>query len=241
MKWQQVLNSSIGKKLVMAATGLFLIVFLVVHCYVNANVLFASASEKFEGENFNRAAHFMGSNLIIRITEIGLFAGLILHIVQGYKLELRNRGARKSKYAVSAGSVTSTWYSRSMAILGTLILLFLIIHLKHFWLGSRFSTPEPDAFDHNGYYNLYNEMVEVFSQGWVVVVYVLGCFSLAWHLLHGFQSAFQTLGWNTSTWKSTIKIIGVGFSILVPLIFALMPVFMFFGIKIPTGGISLMF
>ena len=241
MNWQQVLNSSIGKKLVMAATGLFLIVFLVVHCYVNANVLFASASEKFEGENFNRAAHFMGSNILIRIMEVGLFAGLLLHVFQGYKLEVRNRGARKSKYAVSAGSVTSTWYSRSMAILGTLILLFLIMHLKHFWVVSRFTTPGPNGYDANGNYNLYAEMKDVFTSGWVVVVYVLGCFSLSWHLLHGFQSAFQTLGWSTSAWKLTIRSVGIAFSIIVPLLFALMPIFMFFGIRIHTGGISLMF
>jgi succinate dehydrogenase / fumarate reductase cytochrome b subunit len=133
MNWSLLFSSSIGKKIVMALTGIFLVVFLVVHCYVNANIFFGNAEE-----NFNRAAHFMGSNLLVRITEIGLFAGFILHIVQGYKLELQNRGSRKTRYAVTAGNKTSKWYSRSMAILGTLILLFLIIHLAHFWVPSRF-------------------------------------------------------------------------------------------------------
>ena len=129
MNSSKLFNSSIGKKIVMALTGIFLVVFLVVHCYVNANVFFSGAEE-----NFNRAAHFMGTNLLIRVTEIGLFAGFILHIVQGYKLELQNRSTRKSKYAVTAGNKTSKWYSRSMALLGTLILLFLIIHLQTFFM-----------------------------------------------------------------------------------------------------------
>ena len=234
MKWQQVLNSSIGKKLVMALTGLFLIVFLLVHCYVNANVLFTDGAD-----HFNRAAHFMGSNILVRIMEVGLFAGLLLHIVQGYKLEVRNRGARKSKYAVSAGNKTSTWYSRSMAILGTLILLFLIVHLAHFWVPSRFTGLKP--VEGKDYHDLYGEMKVVFSSGWVVALYVAGCFSLAWHLLHGFQSAFQTMGWAQSSWKGTINTVGVAFSIIVPLIFAMMPVFMYFGWEIPIGGITLLF
>ena len=112
MNWSQLFTSSIGKKLVMALTGIFLVVFLLVHCYINANVLFTNAEE-----NFNRAAHFMGSNILIRIMEIGLFLGFILHILQGYKLELQNRATRKSRYAVSAGNKTSKWYSRSMALL----------------------------------------------------------------------------------------------------------------------------
>ena len=117
----------------MALTGLFLITFLIVHMYVNANVFFTNGEE-----NFNRAAHFMGTNILVRIMEIGLFAGFILHIVQGYMLELSNRSKRSSKYLVEAGNKTSTWYSRSMALLGTLILLFLIIHIAHFWVPSRF-------------------------------------------------------------------------------------------------------
>ncbi len=236
MNWQKVLHSSIGKKLVMALTGLFLIVFLLVHCYVNANVLFSNGAE-----NFNRAAHFMGTNILVRIMEVGLFAGLLLHILQGYRLELKNRAARKSKYAVKAGGATSTWYSRSMALLGTLILLFLIIHLKQFWVPSRFGGLSEITYGNQPYHDLYSQMKEVFSQPWVVVLYVLGCFSLSWHLLHGFQSAFQTLGWSHSAYKGLIRSVGVGFSVIVPLIFALMPVFLYFGWEIPSGGLTLLF
>ena len=220
----------------MALTGIFLVVFLVVHCYVNANIFFGNAEE-----NFNRAAHFMGSNLLVRITEIGLFAGFILHIVQGYKLELQNRGSRKTRYAVTAGNKTSKWYSRSMAILGTLILLFLIIHLAHFWVPSRFGGLDEVTYDGEKFHNLYLEMKNIFAEPWVVIVYILGCFSLSWHLLHGVQSAAQTLGWTNKNFFPMIKTIGIVFSILVPLIFALMPLAMYFGLQLDLENITLLF
>lgn len=237
MKWNQLFSSSVGKKITMALTGIFLIVFLVVHCYVNANVFFTGAEE-----NFNKAAHFMSTNILVRIMEIGLFAGFILHIVQGYMLEATNRARRSTKYAVTAGNKTSKWYSRSMALLGTLILLFLVVHLSDFWVPSRFGHLEPVVYDGKDYHNLYLKMDAAFDRGWAVVVYLLGCFSLAWHLLHGFQSSFQTMGWNHSKYTSLIRSIGVGYAILVPLIFAFMPLFFYFDIEpINIGSITLLF
>ena len=221
----------------MALTGIFLIVFLIVHCYVNANVFFSGAEE-----NFNKAAHFMSTNILVRIMEIGLFAGFILHIVQGYLLEASNRARRSTKYAVTAGNKTSKWYSRSMALLGTLILLFLVVHLSDFWVPSRFGHLDPVSYDGKDYHNLYLKMDQAFDRGWAVVVYLLGCFSLAWHLLHGFQSAFQTMGWNHSKYTSMIRSIGFGYAVLVPLIFALMPLFFYFDIEpINIGSITLLF
>jgi len=236
MNWSKLFTSSIGKKIVMALTGIFLVVFLVVHCYVNANVFFSNAEE-----NFNRAAHFMGTNILIRITEIGLFAGFILHIVQGYKLWLQNKAARKSRYAVAAGNKNSKWYSRSMALLGTLILLFLIVHLVHFWVPSRFGGLTEVEYDGVVYHNLYGQMLDVFAHPIVVLIYLLGCFSLSWHLLHGVQSAAQTLGWTSKNFFPTIRAFGIVFAIVVPLIFALMPLFMHFGWQIKTGDLTLLF
>lgn len=236
MNWSHIFTSSIGKKIVMALTGLFLVIFLVVHCYVNANVFFSNPEE-----NFNRAAHFMGTNILIRITEIGLFAGFILHIVQGYKLELLNRSSRKNKYAVTAGNKTSKWYSRSMALLGTLILLFLIVHLVHFWVPSRFGGLEPFVYNGIEHHNLYAQMKNVFAEPIWVVLYLVGCFSLSWHLLHGIQSAAQTLGWTNAAYFGTIQKIGIVFSVLIPLIFALMPVFMHFELPTLPGDLTLLF
>lgn len=198
----------------MALTGLFLVLFLVVHCYVNAMIFWNDG-----GEKFTEAAHFMGTNVVIRITEIGLFAFLILHIVQGLKLWAQNRSRRNTRYAVSAGNATSKWYSRSMGILGTLILLFLVLHISAFWAPNRASQTMG-----NGELDLYTMMKEAFQSLFVVFIYVLGCISLAWHLVHGFYSAFQTLGLAMNKYKSIINMVGVAFSIIIPLIFALMPI-----------------
>lgn len=236
MKWNQVLTSSVGRKYVMALTGLFLIIFLLVHAYVNLNVLFTNGEE-----NFNRAANFMSTNLLVRIAEFGLFAGFIVHIYQGYLLANQNRARRSTKYAIDAPAQTSTWYSRSMALLGTLILLFLIVHIANFWVPSRFGGLEEVAYDRLQTHNLYKKMDEVFSNIWLVGLYVAGCISLAWHLLHGFQSAFQTMGWKHRKYAGAIESVGVVISILLPLIFALMPIFMYLDIEIPIGNLTLFF
>jgi succinate dehydrogenase / fumarate reductase cytochrome b subunit len=215
MTWKQHFTSSVGKKLVMSFTGISLIAFLIVHCYINALVFLPNGIEKYL-----EAGHFMGTNFIVRTMEIGLFVGIILHIVQGLMLWSQNRSKRSTRYAVTAGNQTSKWYSRSMGLLGTLILLFLVMHLSHFWVPNRYEQHLGSGFE----INLYEKMETVFSNVFVVIIYVLGCLSLAYHLMHGFYSAFQTLGLGTNRYKAIIRNIGYGFSIIVPLIFALMPI-----------------
>ena len=207
------LNSSLGRKVVMAITGLFLISFLIVHCGINALIFYNDG-----GETFNKGAEFMGTNPIIRTMEIVLFIGIILHIYQALMLTLKNNKARPVKYEANDASANSKWYSRSMGLLGTLILMFLIIHLRHFWVVSRF-TDEITG----GHETLFGEMKEVFSNVWVVVFYDLAMISLAYHLLHGFYSAFQTLGLNNKKYTPLIKQVGTVFSIAIPFIFAMMP------------------
>lgn len=219
MSWKNYFSTSVGKKLQMALTGLFLITFLIVHCYINAQIFWNDG-----GAEFDKLAHFMGTNPVIRTVEIGLFAFLILHIVQGLMLWSKNRAKRTSRYAVNAGNATSKWYSRSMGLLGTLILLFLVVHISMFWAPNRASQ----TFG-SGELDLYHMMKEEFQNVWIVVLYIFGCISLAWHLVHGFYSAFQTLGLATNKYKSIIKSVGVGFSIIVPLVFALMPLAFYLG------------
>jgi succinate dehydrogenase / fumarate reductase cytochrome b subunit len=221
MSWfNKTLNSSIGQKLLMGLTGLFLISFLVVHVTLNSFIFVNDG-----GELFNEGAEFFAHNPVIRTMEVVLFAGLLLHIYKGYSLWLQNRNARPVTYAVQNGKANSKWYSRSMGLLGTLILMFLIIHLKHFWIVSRF-TDEITG----GKTTLYAEMQAVFMEPWIVILYVLSMFSLAYHLMHGFQSTFQTLGLNHKKYTPLIKAIGVIFSIVVPFVFALMPIAMHFNL-----------
>lgn len=221
MSWKNYFTTSIGKKLMVGFTGLFLIVFLVVHAYVNAMIFWPD-----NGVHFAAAAHFMGTNPVIRIVEIGLFVFLILHIVQGLALWFQNMKRRPVKYAVKAGNKTSSWYSRSMGILGSLILIFLVIHLSDFWAPNRYSQTFTAGHDE---LNLYAKMIETFSSLWVVIVYVLGCFSLAWHLVHGFYSSFQTFGLTTHKYKRFIYNFGVAFAIIIPTVFAMMPISMYMG------------
>jgi succinate dehydrogenase / fumarate reductase cytochrome b subunit len=220
---QGFLKTSIGKKVVMGATGLFLITFLVVHCFINCLIFFNDG-----GLTFNIGADFMAHNWLIRAGELVLFAGLIIHVFQALILTLENKKARPVGYLKVDGAANSSWYSRSMGLLGTLLLMFLIIHLIHFWVKSRFTgLPGHDA---NGNENLYAVMQETFKMLWVVILYTLAMISLAYHLLHGFQSAFQTLGLNNKLYTPIIKKVGIYFSIFVPFIFALMPILMYLGI-----------
>ena len=217
-------GSSLVKKYWMALTGLFLISFLLVHVTLNSFIFFNDG-----GVTFNTGAEFMAKNPIIRTMEIVLFIGLIAHIVDGLMLWSQNRAPRPIKYAKEKGSANRSWYSASMGILGTLILFFLIIHLWHFWVKSRITGLHNYGVDAEGQENLYAVMVEVFQNPLVVVIYVLGCFSLFWHLLHGFKSAFQSLGLNHKRYNPIISFLGTAFSIVVPVLFALMPVSIFLG------------
>jgi succinate dehydrogenase / fumarate reductase, cytochrome b subunit len=215
MTWKAFFISSLGKKLVMALTGISLILFLIVHAGANSCIFLNDG-----GATFNSVAHFLSHNIIVRVLELGLFTGIILHIVQGLMLWGENSAKRPVKYAVSAGNATSKWYSRSMGLLGSLILIFLVIHLSHFWLGTKDAMYVHLNPDHN----LYEEMKMAFQKEWVVIVYVLGVISLGWHLIHGFSSAFQTLGVNSPKYNGMIKNIGFGYTILVCLAFIAMPI-----------------
>jgi succinate dehydrogenase / fumarate reductase cytochrome b subunit len=224
MKWSEFFTSSIGKKFIMALTGIFLITFLVVHVGVNA-CIWANDG----GQMFNLAAHFMGTTVVVRILEVGLFAGLLLHIIQGLVLEFQNRARRKTGYAVSLGNRGSRWYSRSMGLLGTLLLFFLIVHLRQFWGPSRFTDLPTTIYNGKEVADQYAEIVSVFQNPLVVVFYVFSCLSLLYHLLHGFQSAFRTLGVPNGKYIGLIKGTGFAFSVIVSLAFAMMPVSVYLG------------
>jgi succinate dehydrogenase / fumarate reductase, cytochrome b subunit len=208
-------QSSIGRKLIMGLTGLFLISFLIIHVSINSTIFLND-----HGVTFNDYAHFMSHNFIVRFLELGLFAGLLAHIIQGALLTFANQKTRPSKYAVSAGNATSKWYSRSMGILGSLLLIFLTVHLTHFWAPTKAAL-----YLRNDEATLpFNELKETFSNIWIVIIYILGVISLAWHLVHGFPSAFQTLGINNTKYNGIIKGAGLGYTLIISLLFILMPI-----------------
>lgn len=214
MSWKQTLTSPVGRKFVMGFTGLFLIAFLIVHAGLNATIFMND-----DGETFNKTSHFMSHNWIMRFLELGLFIGFIIHIVQGIILTRMNRAARPVKYSKTRYISKIKWYSRYMGILGILILLYLIMHLAHFWVETKselyFGAEEV---------NQYERMREVFTQPLWFVLYMVGLAALLYHLLHGFQSAFQSLGMNDKTWTPLVKKLGVAYSVIIVLLFALMPI-----------------
>lgn len=235
MKWSQFFTSPVGRKIVMASTGLFLISFLLVHVGLNS-CIFYDLDTPFtdptdNGSMFNRAAHFMGASLVIRIMEIGLFLGIILHIVQGYMIEAKNRSLRSQGYKVSLGNRGSTWMSRSMALLGTLVFLYLVMHVAQFWVPSRVTHDlEPVTYPQREVpvHNLYLKMFDTFQDPIVVLLYIIGVLALAFHLWHGFHSAFRSMGVHNKKYLGMLKVLGYGFTIIVCLLFALMPISMYF-------------
>lgn len=225
MKWSELFTSSVGKKFVMGLTGIFLILFLIVHVCVNACIWAMD-----DGQMFNMAANFLGATVVPRVLEIGLFIGFILHIVQAYVLEQQNRKKRGITYQVPMGNKGSKWYSRYMGWLGTFVLLFLVIHLKNFWVPSRFlDMPEVTYPPGVTVHDLFSLMKDTFTNIWIVIIYLVGCVALAYHLLHGFQSAFRSLGVHNGRYLRLINGIGIGFSLIVCLAFAMMPVSMYLG------------
>lgn len=227
MKWSDFFTSSVGKKLVMSLTGLFLISFLLIHVSINACMFNDIFYPEDNGDMFNRAAHFMATSMVVRTMEFGLFAGFIVHIIQGYVLETKNLSRRGTGYKISLGNRGSKWYSRAMGLLGTLLLLFLIMHISDFWVPSRITGLE--EVEGKNYHNLFILMIYRFQSPLIVLLYVLGCISLAYHLLHGFQSAFRTLGMHNTRYIKIIKCVGTGFAIIVPFVFAMMPVSIYLG------------
>ena len=232
MKWSYFFTSAVGRKIVMALTGIFLVTFLLVHVGLNA-CIFADLSwlnPADNGEMFNRAAHFMGATVVMRILEIVLFIGFIIHIIQGYVVEAKNRSRRGHGYNVTMGSRGSTWMSRSMALLGTLIFLYLIIHIAQFWVPSRITQNMQEVSYDNGLTQMHNLnllMYEVFQQAWVVILYLVGVAALGFHLWHGFTSAFRSMGVHNKKYLALLKGLGYGFTVIVCLLFALMPVAMY--------------
>ncbi|MFT6850100.1 MAG: succinate dehydrogenase / fumarate reductase cytochrome b subunit [Sphingobacteriales bacterium] len=213
----KAINSSVGRKLVMSLTGLFLISFLLVHLSGNLQ-LFKSDG----GLQFNAYAKFMVTNPIIRIMEIGLLLGFVLHIYQAIVLTRANNKA-KGKENSKADAASSTWYSRNMGLTGTVILVFLIIHLKNFYFQYKFGEVGIDA---GGNKDLYTIVATMFAEEWwYSILYIISMVILGFHLNHGFQSAFRSFGLRNSKYSPIVNSVGTLYAIVVPAGYIAMPLY----------------
>jgi succinate dehydrogenase / fumarate reductase, cytochrome b subunit len=203
---------SIGKKLIMSLAGLFLITFLVVHLGINLLLVFSDSRDMF-----NIAAHFMASNIAIKVFEIVLFGGFLIHMLYGVITWLQNYIARGAdRYKVSNNAQTS-FFSKYMIHTAIIVGIFLVLHLMDFYIKAKFLGEAPVVMI-NGkeLHDLGLLVIRRFQIGWVVGVYIVALLGLAFHLHHGFQSAFQTIGFNHEVYTPVIKVIGLFYSILIP-------------------------
>ncbi|MDX2247897.1 MAG: succinate dehydrogenase cytochrome b subunit [Bacteroidia bacterium] len=217
-----IFTHSIGKKLIMALTGLFLILFLVGHLAGNF-LLF-----KDDGGNaFNVYAKFMTTNGVVKILSYTTYISIVVHAIYALVLTLYNRKARPVQYAYTDRGANSLWNSRNMGVLGTIVLIFLVIHLRSFWYEMKAGSIPMVTIDGMEYKNLYLVVQEAFKQLWYVLLYVLAMAGLSFHLAHGFWSAFQTLGLDHKAYTPVVKVLGITYALVVPLLFAAIPVFMY--------------
>jgi succinate dehydrogenase / fumarate reductase cytochrome b subunit len=219
MAWLlQFANSSIGKKFFMALTGSFLIIFLIVHLIGNITLFFGP--DAFNG--YVKALDAIKP--LIRVIEVVLLAVFILHIFNGVRLWLENKKARPARYKINGSSENSTVFSRLMFVTGSIVFIFLVLHLgTFFW---RFNVHDPAGLANEHLY--FDIVVSFFKIWWYVILYVVAVLLLGFHLNHGFQSAFQTFGWNHNRYFPAIKKIGTIYAIIMALGFASMPLYFFF-------------
>lgn len=223
-------SSSIGRKLLMSITGLFLIMFLIVHLTLNSFLLLDGVFGFEEGQLFNAGVHFMATNPMIKLIEPMLGIGFGVHIIYSLIISFQNMRARGSiKYQSGNATKDVEWASKNMLILGIAVFAFLVVHLANFWVKMKGIVPWHAAeveFPFMGTMvtgeNAYELVNATFGMLWVVVLYAVGSIALGFHLAHGFWSAFQTIGWNNKIWMKRLRVIslvlswliGAGFSVI---------------------------
>lgn len=220
MGWfSKFINSSIGKKFTMALTGSFLLIFLVIHLIGNITLFFGA-------DAFNGYVKALDSiKPLIRVIELVLLAAFVLHIFNGVILWFQNKRARGTeRYKINGSRENTDVFARTTFLTGSIIFIFLVLHLgTFFW---RFNVHDPEGLANIHEY--YKIVVGFFQIWWYVVLYIIAVLLLGFHLNHGFQSAFQTFGWNHKKYFPLVKKLGTAYAIIMALGFASMPVYFFF-------------
>lgn len=213
--------STLSRKILMCVTGLFLSFFLLIHFLGNLQLFLPQEQAHLQ---FNAYSHFLSGNIIIKIVSYVLYTSIIVHAVDGLIITLRNRKSG-GNYRTDNRKRASTWASRNMGILGTLILIFLVIHFQNFWYVYKFGNL---PLDDNGNKDLYILVITVFKEWWYVLIYVASMIALCYHLIHGIQSAVRTLGVFHPKFVRWFKYAGIAYSLIICCGFALMPIYIFF-------------
>ena len=216
--------NTLSRKMLMCLTGLFLGFFLLIHFLGNLQLFLPQEQAHLQ---FNAYSHFLSGNIVIKIVSLVLYTSIILHAIDGLVITIKNRKSGGTYQSDRRGRA-SKWYSRNMGILGTLILIFLVIHFQNFWYVYKFGSL---PLDDKGNKDLYILVVTVFKEWWYVVIYVISMIALCYHLIHGIYSAVRTLGLFHPKYVKWIKIAGITYSVIISVGFALMPVYVFLTVK----------
>ncbi|MDW3193499.1 MAG: succinate dehydrogenase cytochrome b subunit [Cytophagales bacterium] len=222
MSWtKKFFGSSIGRKYAMAASALFLIIFLLQHFAINFTSVFSE-------QVFNDLSHFMGTNPLVQFAlQPVLIFGVVFHFIMGFVLDIKNKQARNVKYAQYNGAANASWFSRNMILSGVVILAFLGLHFYDFWIpeiNTKFIQGDMSGMI-NGKLRYYHEMVEKFHDPIRVAIYCVSFVLLSLHLLHGFQSAFQSVGVNHNKYTPVIQKLGKLYAIVIPVGFIFIALF----------------
>jgi len=207
-----MLNTSVAKKIAMAVSGLFLVSFILLHLSINLTLIWPGR------EAFEKAVHFMGTNIFIRIMEPILFAGFLFHIGMGIYLEWKNYGNRPEKYQKYNASAVASWASRNMIWTGLLLLVFLIVHFYNYYVPFRYG----EVHSH------YDLVTGLFKNPFYTILYILAFVALGFHLSHGFESALQSLGYRREKYHKYAKRIGNLIAFVVAAGFSLIAIYFYF-------------
>lgn len=225
-----ILKSSLAKKYAMAATGLFLCLFLAGHLAGNLQLFTASADG---GRQFNEYAKFMTTFPAVKILSYLTYFAVLFHLADGIVLSLQNRKARPVRYAMERPSENAGWSSRNMMMLGTIVLVFLVTHMQNFWWQMHFGEVAMVDYDGVMVKDLYTVVAAFFNPELnsfalpAIGLYLLGQFALGFHLWHGFSSGFQSVGLRHPRYSKWIGGFGKAFSVVVPVLFSAIVVFMY--------------
>jgi succinate dehydrogenase / fumarate reductase cytochrome b subunit len=215
------MGKTLTHKLWMAATGAFLCFFLVIHLLGNLQLLLPLPDAQLK---FNWYSHLLSGNIIIKVISYILYFSILAHVFYALIITWKNKRANGRKYRHDRRGAASTWQSRNMGLLGTIILIFLIIHFKDFWYQYKFTTV---PVDEKGNKDLYTIVVTVYKQWWYVVIYEVSLIALGFHLLHGFYSAARTFGLYHPKYVKWVKVAGWLYAAAITFGFMAMPIYVY--------------
>ena len=219
-------KTSVGRKNLMAFTGLFIIFFLIIHLIGNLILVIPDSFFPIEfwgnvastHDMYNAYSHFLVHFWPVTIVAWVLYASIALHVIDAFLITLQNRRSRGEKYQITDNS-TSTWYSRNMGVLGSVIGIFIVLHMAQFWLPYKVLQVEHD---------LYDLVLATFKVWWYVLIYEIGIIALCFHLIHGIESAHRSLGIYPKRIMNIIKYIALCFSLVMAILYAIIPIILYF-------------